>query len=59
MLIELIYAGFKWKRYAGRSITVHASANGGLGAPLVNTPLLYILVGYATSNKSLGHFMLS
>ena len=54
MFILHIYAGFKWKKHAGRSITVHASVHSRAGRSWLNAPLLYILVGYATNEKALG-----
>ena len=54
MFILHIYAGFKRKTHAGRSITVHSSAHGRAGRSWLTAPLLHILVGYATNEKALG-----
>ena len=54
MFILHIYAGFKRKTQAGRSITVHASVHGRAGRSWLTAPLLHILVGYATNEKALG-----
>ena len=47
-----IYAGFKRKTQAGRSITVHSSVHGKTERSWLTAPLLHILVGYATNENS-------
>ena len=51
--IAHIHGGFKRKKHAGWSITVHSSVHGRAGRSWLTAPLLHILVGYATNEKAL------